>query len=118
MNRLKIPQIHNYIHWLGNVGYRQFGCSFSYDPKTYALLDELFSQLMQIDPSGKNNAWNLWLKADRGSVDDFGNYEEWLENGEVENYTEFEQLWKDECPNETEWFHFRKLQVQVGHPHE
>lgn len=109
MNRLKIPQIHNYIHWLGNVGYRQFGCSFSYDPKTYALLDELFSQLMQIEPSMKNNAWNLWLKADRGSVDDFGNYEEWLENGEVENYTEFEQLWKDECPNETEWFHFQAI---------
>ena len=41
--------------------YRQFGCSFSYDPKTYALLDELFSQLMQIEPSMKNNAWNLWL---------------------------------------------------------
>ena len=49
MNRLKIPQIHNYIHWLGNVGYRQFGCSFSYDPKTYALLDDFVTMVIEVD---------------------------------------------------------------------
>lgn len=109
MNSLKIPQIYNYLHWLENVRYNQLGYSFSYDSKSYALLEELFSLLAQIEPSGKNNVWNLWVKADRGSIDDFGSYEEWLENGEVENYTEFEQLWKDECPNETEWFHFQAI---------
>ena len=49
MNRLKIPQIHNYIHWLGNVGYRQFGCSFSYAPKTYALLDDFVTMVIEVD---------------------------------------------------------------------
>lgn len=116
MNQLKIPKIHNYIYWLGRVEYRQFRSSFSYDSKTYALLDALFSLLAQIEPSGKRDTWSLWLKADRGSINDFGSYEECLEAGEVENYAEFEAYWRDQYPNETEWFHFQAIcEREIGY---
>ena len=106
---LKIPAIRNYIHWLGRVGYRSLEYSFTYDERSYELLDELYSLLQRIKPTGKNNAWNFWIKAERGTIEDFGNYEEMLEDGEVENYAEFEQRWKDEYPDEIEWFDFHAI---------
>jgi len=106
---LKIPEIRNYIHWLGRVGYRSLEYSFTYDERSYELLDELYSLLRRIKPTGKNNAWNFWIKAERGTIEDFGNYEEMLEDGEVENYAEFEQRWKDEYPDEIEWFDFHAI---------
>lgn len=89
--------------------YRHYGCTFTYDDKTYALLEELYQLLSKIKPHEKhgNKVWSLWLRAERGSLEDYGNYEEFLEEGIVESYEEFEQNWKDEFPNEVEWLHFQ-----------
>lgn len=106
---LKAPQVRHYIERLGRVKYRQFDCSFTYDSRSYELLDELFELLSQIETTGKNKAWAFWLTEDRGSIEDFGDYNEWLEAGEVNSYVEFEEQWKNEYPDEQEWFYFQAV---------
>ena len=41
----------------------------------------------------------LWLTIERGSIEDFGDYSEYLENGLVENQVDFEKIWKEEYPD-------------------
>ena len=106
---LKIPQVTGYIEHLGRVKYRQIDVSYTYDAKSYELLDELFALLQRIEPIGKNNVWGLWLSAERGTIEDYGDYEELRDFGEVDSYEEFEQRWKDEYPDETEWFYFQAV---------
>ena len=108
-SKIKIPQVKNYIHRLGRVGYRSLNYSYTYDAKSYELLDELYTLLQKIKPTGKNRSWDFWIKAERGTIEDFENYEEMLEDGEVDSYAEFEQRWKDEYPDEVEWFNFHAV---------
>lgn len=99
---MKAPEISRYIDYLGN--HSHLGNPVTYDEKTYRLLDEIFALLSRIEPATKNGARKLWLKADRGTIDDFGDYEELLDYGEVKNYEEFERMWKDYFPDEIEWY--------------
>ena len=48
----------------------------------------------------------MWLKADRGPIEAFGDFQEMQEYGDVETYNEYEELWKELYPNEVSWFSF------------
>ena len=108
--KLKAPKITNYISYLGRVGYRNVDCSFSYDEKSYLIIDELFEIIKQIEPVSQNGARELWLRAERGTLEDFGNVDEMIEDGEVENRNELERWWLDEFPDETVWYHFTAVE--------
>lgn len=107
---LKAPQVRCYVDWLKRVGYRSFNCQFSYDALTYEKIDELYALLARLVPNRKNGAIELWLRAERGSIEDFGNYEEFHEEGEAETYAEFEKLWRSQFPDEVEWFNFLAIE--------
>ena len=62
-----------------------YGCI--YDEKSNELLDELFALLEQIAPISENGARSLWLRAERGPIEDYGDPEDEVENGEYENCT-------------------------------
>lgn len=96
---LSASQIDSYLRWLHNGG-------DSLDEASLALVDTLYSELDKVSPCGDNNRHELWLCADRGSIEDFGDYEEMLADGEVENREEFEKLWREEYPEEKVWYHF------------
>lgn len=114
--KLKAPKITNYISYLGRIGYRNIDCSFSYDEKTYLIIDELFEILKQIEPISKNGARKLWLRAERGTLEDFGNVDEMIEEGEVENREELERWWLDEFPDETVWYNFTAVEdEEIGY---
>ena len=102
--KLKAPAVQHYIDWLGRLGYRQFDFSFSYDKRSYELLDQLFDIIREIEPTSDNGVRELWLKAERGSIEDYGDFEEMVSWGDVETQEEFEELWKAEFPNEEEWY--------------
>ncbi|HPE95503.1 MAG TPA: hypothetical protein PLT66_05505 [Bacillota bacterium] len=104
--KLKAPRVKHYIYILKDRDYRAYNNNTSYDDRTYELLDEIFALIKRLSPVSKNGARELWFTAERGTIEDFGNFDEMLENGEVESREEFEQWWKDEYPNETEWFSF------------
>ena len=105
--KLKAPAVQHYIDWLGRLGYRQFDFSFSYDKRSYELLDQLFDIIREIEPTSDNGVRELWLKAERGSIEDYGDFEEMVSWGDVETQEEFEELWKAEFPNEEEWYNFQ-----------
>lgn len=105
--KLKAPAVQHYIDWLGRLGYRQFDFSFSYDKRSYELLDQLFDIIKKIEPASDNGVRELWLKAERGCIEDYGDFEEMVSWGDVKTWEEFEELWKAEFPNEEEWYNFQ-----------
>ena len=103
------PQIQGYIDILKRNNYGEWGKSYLYDNKTYDLVDELFALLERIQPdeiSHGRKVWRLWLKADRGPIEAYGDFEEMQEFGDVETYEEYEKLWKELYPNDCFWFSF------------
>ena len=103
------PQIQGYIDILKRNNYGEWGKSYLYDNKTYDLVDELFALLERIQPdeiSHGRKVWRLWLKADRGPIEAYGDFEEMQEFGDVETYEEYEERWKELYPNDCFWFSF------------
>ena len=44
-------------------------------------------------------------KAERGTIDDYDDYESLKDEEVVENYEEFEKMWHEEYPDEISWYH-------------
>ncbi len=80
------------------------------NPETTALLPALFAEIRKISPYYKNGARILHFCVDRGTIEEYGDYEDQLEYGVVENYEEFENNWKEHYPNEKIWFTFGFLE--------
>ena len=95
------PEIQSYIHWLGNMEHHGVGSQFLFDEKSHVHLDDLFKTLQSLDPVNDNGVYELWLRANRGRLEDFGDFEEYRDAGEVESFAEFEQFWVSEFPAET-----------------
>lgn len=109
-SKLKAPAVKNYANCLKRLDYRGYNSNISYDEATYPLLDELFTLIKPIEPTSSNGARELWLKAERGTIEDYGDYEEMYAYGEVSSREEYEQLWKSDFPEEIEWFHFAAIE--------
>ena len=122
---MKAPEIKHYINWLGRVEYRNINCSFTYDETSYAAIDRIFRLLHRLEPGPENTSWKLWLRAERGTIEDFGSFEELRADGQVESFEEFETWWHSEFPEEAAWFHFAAGEDQkigyraifLGHRH-
>lgn len=103
--KIYAPQIDNYISWLGDKNRGGFSDNCTFTEDSYKLIDKFFDLLKKILPVSENGCRELWFCVDRGTIKDFGDYEEFYEIGEVENYDEFEQLWKDYYPEEKKWYY-------------
>ena len=122
---MKAPEIKHYINWLGRVEYRNINCSFTYDETSYAAIDRIFRLLHRLEPGPENTGWELWLRAERGTIEDFGSFEKLRADGQVESFEEFETWWHSEFPEEAAWFHFAAGEDQeigyraifLGHRH-
>jgi hypothetical protein len=68
-----------------------------------ALLD-VWELLKQIEVQGDDELRTLWLVADRGRIDDFADFEEYLAEGAVENRKEFEEEWLLYYPYPEKWY--------------
>ena len=81
--KLSAPRVDHYVEVLGDFKYGYFGKSYRYDDKTYELLDQIFALVETIAPTSENGARVFWLKADRGPIEDFGDYEDMKAYDEV-----------------------------------
>ena len=81
-----------------------------FDEETRQAIDRVFEQIQRIEPSGEYQRREVWLKADRGSIDDYGDYEEYKREELVENYDEFRKMWLLDYPNEIEWIHLLTIE--------
>ena len=110
-NKLKQPTIRQYIHRLHHND--NFGIyAYKYDDKSCALLDELFKLLEQITPVSENGARELWLTAERGTIDDFCDLDEMLEYGEYESKEEAIETWEWMFPDEIAWYNFAAVDTK------
>ena len=110
MSNLKAPHVQHYIDWLRRVDYGHVGNCTSYDEKTYELLDELYLELRKIAPMGDRNRRELWLRAERGSLDDWGNIDEMVEDGEFDCREDAESYWQDMFPEQEYWYHLLTIE--------
>jgi len=76
----------------------------SLDTYTKELVHSLFHQIKTITPTGDEDLHKLWLTAPRGAIEDFGDYNEYLADSEVENMEEFEELWLGYYPDSLKWY--------------
>ena len=106
---LSAPEIDNYLHWLGNIHYRLFNNDTTYDDESYKLIDQFYERIKCIQHKEDHGAkfWTLWFKANRGPIEDFGDFEEYKLSGEIDSLEQFEQLWHMYYPDEEVWHEIR-----------
>lgn len=106
---LTAPKIDGYRRFLREWSRGSTQNSCTYDDRSYALIDELFSALHRVKPNA-NGVWELWLDADRGPIEDFGDVNEWIEDGAVDDAEGF-KLEREACyPSEKVWYHFAAVE--------
>lgn len=105
---MKAPQIDNLIEY-----------SKRYSEVTskshVAKLILLFQLMERIKVQGDDAYRAVWITGERGGIEDFGDYEEYLEVGEVSNKEEFIDLWKFYYPDELKWFKFSVSNYKDGY---
>ena len=105
------PKVDQYIHWLSRDDhFGMHGCV--YDDKSDKLLDEFFELIEQIAPVSKNGVRALWLRAERGPIEDYGNAEEEVACGDFDSVEEFIEEWKAWFPDEIKWYQLQAVQLK------
>ncbi|MBE6868637.1 MAG: hypothetical protein E7494_07720 [Ruminococcus albus] len=102
---MKSPAINNYLDWLGRIEYRNVDNTFTYDKRSYKLIDELFTYLRMLEPINEHGTKELWLTSGRGTIDDFEDLDEAIADGAVKNAKELNDWWLDLFPEEEQWYH-------------
>lgn len=112
MRKLTAPQVRNYIRYLDHSQ----PWTMTLDTESYRLLDLILERVRAVAPTAENGAREFWLKVDRGPIEDFADYEEWLRDGIVENREEFEREWLDYYPDKDCWMLFGAVYAEsVGY---
>lgn len=109
--KLTQPKVRRYRSWLSQDN-RMGSKSYIYDETSRTLLDELFEFLKQVAPTQEDGARTLWFHADRGSIEDYGDADELIEDGEFDSKEEFIQTWEEEYPDEVEWYEFTAVELE------
>ena len=96
---MSASKIKRYLHFFGHEMHQNRW-------ENVTTVDAIFHLLQRIKPSRGGRLWELWLRAPRGPIEDFGNLEEMLENGEIESEEELQSWWLEEFPDPVVWFRF------------
>jgi hypothetical protein len=80
---MKAPRIDGFIN-------RYQREQYALDKKSKELLRKLYSLIDLIEPCGDDDKHILWLREERGTIEDYGNLDELIEDGIVDNKEQFE----------------------------
>ncbi len=75
-----------------------------FDKETNKVIDRVFDEIRKVSPIGDDGKRELWLKAPRGTPDDYGDYEYYKEEEIVDSYEDFLRMRDEEYPDEVKWF--------------
>lgn len=95
---MKAPRIN---HWINVLR----GGKMVFNKETNETIDRVFEQLHLIAPCGDDERREIQLKAERGSAEDYDDYEYLKEEEIVDTYEDFLRMWQEEYPDEVNWFH-------------
>ena len=73
-------------------------------------LAELFVELRQFTPNGRNDTRVLYISAERGPIEDFGDYDDMLAEEIVKDRDEYHKLWLEYYPNEVKWYNLTAIE--------
>ncbi|MBR2827975.1 MAG: hypothetical protein IKE70_01930 [Bacilli bacterium] len=97
---MKAPRFDSIIRRLDNRNYNPQ----IYTRKVKVKLNELYDLLDKIKPILEDDLKKIYFSAERGTIEDYGNYEELKEFGEVSSYEEFEKYYKEDYPDDKNWY--------------
>jgi hypothetical protein len=63
------------------------------------------------EPDG-DPAWSFWVRSERGPISAFGDYQDFVDAGEVTSPAEFEALWREYYPDPVKWHHINVVCFQ------
>lgn len=72
----------------------------------------IFDLMCEIQEQGDDEMRSIWIEADRGSIDDFGSFEEYQEENIVETDEEFKEYWLSYYPDRKKWYSFSVTRFQ------
>ena len=68
-------------------------------------MNKLFDEVRDLKPIKKNNeAKSIFITVPKGCIEDYGDYQDFLNSGDVTNYSEFEDMWKIDYPDDLYWY--------------
>ncbi|MCK5519573.1 MAG: hypothetical protein KAI81_00545 [Candidatus Marinimicrobia bacterium] len=76
------------------------------DESIISKLKFVFVKMSSLEKQGDDEYRRIWFTASRGNLEDFGDYKEAIEDGEVDSQEEFEELWEYYYPEKTKWYNF------------
>ena len=95
------PELIMYTRHYSSNGFNE---STALTEESQRLYNLILQEVQKIKPTVKDRTiWELWFCAPKGSLEDFGDYEELHEEGVYDTYEEFENEWK-EFDKEEYWF--------------
>ena len=68
-------------------------------------LPDLFGDMSPLRAEGDDEVRQIWIRADRGSMEDYGTFEEFRDSSMVDTREEFEKYWQWEYPDPVKWYH-------------
>ena len=110
MSNLRAPKIQQYIDWLKRMNYGYVNERTTYDEQSYELIDALYLELAKIAPMGDRKRKELWLCADRGTIDEWIDLDEAVEEGEFDTKEDASAYWTDLFPDEEYWYHVLEIE--------
>ena len=99
---LTAPELDKYIDQYSKRNMGDESNRFS--KESWNKLKELYRLIDKIVPYGNDNEHVLYFKLPRGTIQDYGDFEDYLACGEVENQEEFIELWKCDYPKDEKWY--------------
>ena len=66
----------------------------------------IFDLICRLEKQGDDEFRKIWITAERGKIEDFGDFDEYLEEGEVDDKQSFEELWQYYYPDKIKWYNF------------
>lgn len=101
MKKLTAPEMDSLLRI---IEIRTFNPQF-YDEKVKDKLNKLYKLLDKIKSTGEGDEVKiLYFSAERGTIVNYGDYEELKEYGEVSSYEEFESNFKEDYPDDIYWY--------------
>ena len=106
---MKAPQIDQMIQIL-------CGGEMCLDNNSLQLISLILRELDQLSPCGDNQRHELWLEAERGQLEDYGDFEDWQDSAKTLTREQFQDEWESSCPADTKYF-FKLTTVQYMEYH-
>lgn len=101
---MKAPQIDQMIQVL-------YGGKMCLDNNSLQLISLIYQELDQLSPCGDNQRHELWLEAERGQLEDYGDFEDWQDSAKTLTLEQFQDEWESSYPADTKYF-FKLTTVQ------